>query len=271
MFILRPGWIPQDTSGLSHAANMPSAEFGVGSGVHTEHREDPTWTYEHDLTAEDFIVHFLGRDRGSVRVDRKADSDADHSMSPLEKEASTLIFDGADSSRLRVIVGLLNLQAKRKLSDVTMTDIFTAIDDLIIPKNANSRMPRSRADERKLVSEVGLDYNVIHACPCDKTLYYGKNESLSSCPECQRSRFKENTVRTNVPRKVSLHIFFYCNIFISFFETRKELTLNCKEPDPPGQRRSPEAPARADIERGYCNISICFIYRKCFIFLLPQG
>jgi hypothetical protein len=56
-------------------------------------------------------------------------------MSPLEKEASTLIFDRIDSSRLVVIVELLNLQAKRKSSDITMNNIFTAIDDLIIPKN----------------------------------------------------------------------------------------------------------------------------------------
>jgi hypothetical protein len=129
-------------------------------------------------------------------------------MSPLEKEASTLIFDGVDSSRLAVIVGLLNLQAKRKLSDVTMIDIFTVIADLIIPKSANSNMPRSRADARKIVSEVGLDYHVIHACPCDMTLYYGPNETLSSCPKCHKSRFKENTIRKNVPRKVSSNFSF---------------------------------------------------------------
>ena len=150
-------------------------------------------------------------------MNRKANSDADHTMSPLEKEASTLIFDGTDSSRLRVIVGLLNLQAKRKLSDVTMIDIFTAIDDLIIPKHANLRMPHSCADVKKLVSEVGLDYNVIHACPCNKTLYYGKNGSLSSCPKCRRSRFKDNTIRTNVPRKVNLHSFFHYHFSFFFF------------------------------------------------------
>jgi hypothetical protein len=32
-----------------------------------------------------------------------------------------------------------------------------AIDDLIIPKNANSSICHSCADARKIVSEVGLD------------------------------------------------------------------------------------------------------------------
>ena len=123
-------------------------------------------------------------------------------MSSLEKEASTLIFDGADSSYLRVLVGFLNLQAKRKLSDVTMTDIFIAIDDLIIPKNSNSKMPRTRDEARKIVSEVGLDYQVIHACLCDHTLYFGENEKLTSCRKCSSSRYTDTHVRKYVPRKV---------------------------------------------------------------------
>jgi hypothetical protein len=200
MIVIRPGWVPHPNSESTSEATTNSLPGGSSAAVVQEEFEDPTWTYEHDLTAEDMIVHLLGRDKATVRADRKAGPDVDDGMSPLEKEASTLIFDGADSSRLRVIVGLLNLQAKRNLSDVTMTDIFTAIDDLIIPKNGNSRMPRSCADARQLISEVGLDYKVIHACPCDKTLYYGTNDTLTACPKC---RYKYNTVRKNVPRKVS--------------------------------------------------------------------
>jgi hypothetical protein len=65
-------------------------------------------------------------------------------MSPLEKEALTLIFDGADSSHFKVLVDFLNLQAKKKLNDITMTEIFTTIYEMIIPKNSNSKMPRMR-------------------------------------------------------------------------------------------------------------------------------
>jgi hypothetical protein len=135
---------------------MPMPE-NVSTGIEEEVMEDATWTYQHDFTAEDMFVNILGWDRATIHADRKPGSDADDGMSPLEKEASTLIFDGAHSSHLTIIVGLLNLQAKYKLSDVTMTDIFVAIDDLIIPKNANSSICHSCADARKIVSEVGLD------------------------------------------------------------------------------------------------------------------
>jgi hypothetical protein len=107
----------------------------IARGMEDKVMEVPTWTYQHNFTTEDMIVNMLGRDRAMVRVDRKAGPDANDGMSPLEKEASTLIFDRIDSSRLVVIVELLNLQAKRKSSDITMNNIFTAIDDLIIPKN----------------------------------------------------------------------------------------------------------------------------------------
>jgi hypothetical protein len=180
--------------------------------------EDPTWTYQNDLTVEDMTVNILGRDRTTVRVDRKAGLDTDDGMSPLEKEASTLIFDGIHAKCLAIIVGLLNLQAKSKLSDVTMTDIFVAIDDLINPKNANSNMSSNHTNACKIVSKVGLDYHVIHVCPYNKTLYYGPNKILTSYPKYQKSRFKENTIKKNVHKKVSSSpVFFpFNNVFHSW-------------------------------------------------------
>jgi hypothetical protein len=187
--------------------------------------EDPSWTYEHDLTVEDMLVHLLGKDRATLNVDWMARPELHDGMSPLEKKASTVIFDGANSSRLRVLVGFLNLQAKRKLSDVVITKIFVAIDDLIIPRNSNSKMPCTRKEARKIVSYVGLDYKIIHACPCDSTLYYGKNEKLTSCPKCRRTRYIDFHMRKNIPRKVSFspspsfNVMFHiliCGLYLPF-------------------------------------------------------
>jgi hypothetical protein len=171
------------------------------------------------------LVYFLGKDRATLNVDQKARPELHDGMSPLEKDASTVIFDGADSNRLRVLVGFLNLYAKRKLSNVAMTEIFVAIDDLIIPRNSNSKMPCTRKEARKIVSYVGLDYKIIHACPCDSTLYYGKNEKLTSCPKCRRTRYTNSHVRKNVPRKVSFspspsfNVMFHiliCGLYLPF-------------------------------------------------------
>jgi hypothetical protein len=209
MTAIQPGWVPRGTRPPFEDQNAPSVDHDHHDGERNQVSPDPTWTYEHDLTAEDMLVHLLGRDCATLRVDRRSGPQLDDGMSSLEKEASILIFDGTDSSHLRVLVGFLNLQAKRKLSNVTMTDIFIAIDDLIIPKNSNSKMPRTRDDAWKIVSKVGLDYQVIHACPCDHTLYFGENEKLTSCRKCSRTRYTNTHVWKNVPRKVG-YIYFSC-------------------------------------------------------------
>lgn len=68
-------------------------------------------------------------------------------------------------------------------------------------------MPETYEEGRQLIKQLGLDYDIIDACPCDEFLYYGKKEStLISCPKCNLSRYKANTVTKKVPRKVRLSL-----------------------------------------------------------------
>lgn len=153
-----------------------------------------------DLTFEDMMAHHGARDPAVIRVQSSAGPDAD--MTFLEKEASTKLYDGAASSRLKIIVEFLNLQARHGWSNLAMDDIFSTISDLVIAPHLNSQMPRSRQEARKVISDVGLDYQVIHACPCDKTLYFGTLENATFCPKCKISRYGNTTIKKTVPRKV---------------------------------------------------------------------
>lgn len=84
-----------------------------------------------------------------------------------------------------------------------MDSIFKAISEKVIPQNLNSKMPTTRAEARKIITDVGLDYKVYDACPCDLTLYYGPLKSyLQACPKCNTSRYSDTTVTKKVPRKV---------------------------------------------------------------------
>lgn len=56
--------------------------------------------WDQDLVVEDLLENHMGMDRGIVQVDRKAGPVANENMTYLEKEASTLIFDGANTSSL---------------------------------------------------------------------------------------------------------------------------------------------------------------------------
>lgn len=205
MMVLNPEWVPPlpDKIGASSSSqNEPSEAHAEGD--RSPSNDSNAWMWDQDLVIEDLLEEYMGMDRATIRVDRKAGPEADKNMSYLEKEASTLIYDGADTSRLDATFTFLKIQARHKLSNVCMDDIFQAIHSKVIAKSANSRMPQSRAEARKIISEVGLDYVTIDACPCDKFLYYGEeNVSLKACPKCHTSRFSNAYQKTDVPRKVN--------------------------------------------------------------------
>lgn len=154
---------------MGHASDTTPA--AASSSVH---RDETLWN--DDLTFEDMLAHHGARDPSVIWVDSTKGPDSE--MSFLEKEASTKLYDGATSSRLKIIVEFLNLQTRHGWSNLAMDDIFSTISDQVIAKHLTSRMPQSRKEARKIISDVGLDYSVIHACPCDKTLYFGAFEKL---------------------------------------------------------------------------------------------
>ena len=137
----------------------------------------------------------------------------------IEQQASTPIYIGEfleKKSRLNIIIKFLSWQSRHKISDIAMDKLFQALHDEIVPKGKDfkgvdivNNMPRSRAEARKVIREVGLDYIVIDACPCDETLYYGdRNGELQQCPheKCGLSRYRTDMKSQKVPRK-KMHYF----------------------------------------------------------------
>jgi hypothetical protein len=154
---------------------------------------------------------------------RTFDIDLDRGPRPgapyIEQQASTSIYTGAfleKKSRLSIIIKYLGWQARHKVSDIAMDELFRSLHEVIVPKGKDSKnkeivnnMPRSRAEARKVIREVGFDYVVIDACPCDETLYYGpENGHLQNCPkqECGLSRYRTDMKSSKVPRK-KMHYF----------------------------------------------------------------
>lgn len=162
---------------------------------------DPAW--QDDLTFEDMLAHHGARDPTRIRVGSLTGPDQE--MTFQEKESSTNLYDGATSSRLKIIVEFLNLQARHGWSNLAMDDIFSTICDLVIAPKLNSKMSRTRQEARKVISDVGLDYIVIHACPCDRTLYFGPLEHATFCPKCKLSRYGNNRHKTTVLNKIEAH------------------------------------------------------------------
>ncbi|KAK9943497.1 hypothetical protein M0R45_009103 [Rubus argutus] len=64
-------------------------------------------------------------------------------------------------------------------------------------------VPESHYKAKKMLRELGLGYESIHACKNDCALFWKENEKLDKCPECNELRYKSNDgKRKKVPQKV---------------------------------------------------------------------
>ena len=56
------------------------------------------------------------------------------------------------------------------------------------------------------MKEIGMQYEVIHACPDDHVIYYNQHEFATECPKCHISRYQTDQVTKKVPHKVLHYI-----------------------------------------------------------------
>lgn len=128
----------------------------------------------------------------------------------LRDEASTPLYPGARLSKLSTILLLTNLQQKYNVPNAFMDGLFGLMRTKILP-NGN-KMPEKRSEVKRMLSTIGLEYRSVHACPNDCYLYKDipddsvpgqmKKNPRTDCPVCGISRYRSDTVGTNVPAKV---------------------------------------------------------------------
>ena len=80
------------------------------------------------------------------------------------------LYEGAKVSKLRALLSILSLQETFGWFDASVTALFQLMQKILRDGNC---MPDSRADAKKLLATVGMDYRCIHACPNDYVLYEG--------------------------------------------------------------------------------------------------
>jgi hypothetical protein len=93
------------------------------AGIAPDEDDELDWAaWENDLAIEDLLKIYKGFDVSKVQVDLKGGPS--ESMSPLEREASTLVFDGATATRLSTIFWFLNWGARHNIIHVAMDDLL---------------------------------------------------------------------------------------------------------------------------------------------------
>lgn len=208
MMVVDPDWVNWEDS---HNVSLPSTSTGVEFEADLTDDDEVT-TWDENFVLHDYMQMLRGEDGPVLSI-------GEHNKRPdlsfLEAEAATMIFDGADVSRLEIIFLLLSIQTEKKISNIAIDAIFQTISEKVIPSHFNSKMPKSRAEARKILTDVGLDYKLYDACPCDETLYYGPiKANWKFCPKCNLSRYTDTTQKKNVPRKVTKSIQKRCRLNI---------------------------------------------------------
>ncbi|XP_074381134.1 uncharacterized protein LOC141722194 [Apium graveolens] len=156
-------------------------------------------------------------------------------------DAEQPLFEGSDSSKLDSMLKLHNWKARFGISDSAFTDLLSSVGSLL-PKD--HVLPSNAYTAKKTLSDLGLKYIKIHACPNECILCRGVNSDFVECPKCHISRWKlgkDGKVRVNVSAKVMWYfpiIPRFKRIFKSN-STAKLLTWHANQRSQDGQMRHP--------------------------------
>ncbi|KAL3693682.1 hypothetical protein R1sor_007333 [Riccia sorocarpa] len=174
--------------------------------VEDEVLEDVPEAYfpEEELQDQAILAEFF-----NMRYEPTSDTSKEHS-SQLDEDACTPLFEGARLSKLTAILLLSNLQQKFNVSNSFMDSLYSLLAKQLLPEN--NMLPDSQQSARKMMTSVGLDYKMIHACPNDCYLYkpvpsandpsvFVEN-TRTSCFVCGESRYISDTQGSTCPRKV---------------------------------------------------------------------
>ncbi|KAL9674184.1 hypothetical protein QQ045_030454 [Rhodiola kirilowii] len=116
----------------------------------------------------------------------------------LVAEAQTPIYTGSELTVLEIILKTMQAKVENRWSNKSLNDILR-LTKLALPKE--NKYPDSYQDVKKVLKNLGLGYETIHACEKGCILYYKEFMALQSCPVCNEPRYT-NTEGSKIPNRV---------------------------------------------------------------------
>ena len=125
--------------------------------------------------------------------------DAFEKYNRLLTEAHTPVFAGSRETVLTTILKAVKLKIENRISDKAFDKNCRYIKDLLGEPN---KYPDSYRAVRKILKDMGLGYQIIHACEHGCMLFYKEDADLDKCYICKESRWRSTEDGTRVPKKV---------------------------------------------------------------------
>jgi hypothetical protein len=118
----------------------------------------------------------------------------------LEDSARTLLFAGAQLSSLNATLLILNCLRVHRATNALISELFTLLSKSVL-HDINS-LPSTKYAASKMLRQLGLSYELIHACSNGCMLFRGVgSENLTKCVKCDKPRFRK-VGKSLVPIKV---------------------------------------------------------------------
>ena len=100
-------------------------------------------------------------------------------------DAEQPLYEGSDCTKLDSLLKLHNWKARFGISDSAFSDLLSSVGSLLPNDHV---LPSNSYLAKKTLSDLGLEYIKILACPKECILYRGLNADFVECPKCHTSR-----------------------------------------------------------------------------------
>ena len=127
-----------------------------------------------------------GNDENIDGGNRENPNDDAETFYNLLKDAEQELYPGCKKfTKLSFIVRLFHIKCLYGLSDKSITVLLELFKEAL-PEGET--LPKSFYQTKKIISDLGLGYNKIHACPNDCILYWKEKAQETKCTVCGTSR-----------------------------------------------------------------------------------
>jgi hypothetical protein len=124
-------------------------------------------------------------------------------LEEMYRHASKPLYEGLNVSVISTTIVIINMAVIHGVSNAYVDELLKYVATVLLPQG--NMLPPSHYEAKKLIRKLGLNYNIIHACPAGHILYRNEHKNLESCPKagCGLSRFISRS--TCIPAKVIQH------------------------------------------------------------------
>jgi hypothetical protein len=124
-------------------------------------------------------------------------------LDELYRQASQPMYSGNTVSIVSAVIVIINMAVIHGISNTYVDELLTYLSTVLLP--SGNQLPGTHYEARKLIRKLGMNYEIIHACPGGCVLFHDQYKDLCQCPvrTYNKSRYIEGS--KVIPTKVIRH------------------------------------------------------------------